>query len=311
MDDERRYVTLSKADRSTPAGRELIELLTELSADGQVTREEMDRLRAWLEVDRGVDFPACAFLYGVVETISEDGEIAEEELDRLALAIERVLPPDVRAAATLKRKEHRAARRQNAATKRAAERAQERAVRIQERELAKPLHRGDFMVMGAVRSAERREGCASLDVGEAVVLEREPDNSHDGNAILVLTQGGTELGYVPRELAKQMAPLLDAGADVEATVKKLLTSAEGCALPVIISTLRRGETSTLEASKSQTSRPSLDPVVSPPFAHPPPPDLQSPPAATNPPATLNRIERWIVVACIVLLALAAVGYCAR
>jgi hypothetical protein len=45
MDEDRRHVTLSKADRVTPAGRELIALLTELSADGQVTREEMERLR--------------------------------------------------------------------------------------------------------------------------------------------------------------------------------------------------------------------------------------------------------------------------
>jgi hypothetical protein len=120
MDVERRHVTLSKADRGTPAGRELIALLTELSADGQVTPAEMGRLRSWLEVDRSVDFPACAFLYGVVESIKYDGEITEEELDGLALAIERVLPPDVRAAATLRRKEHRAARRQNLAAKRSA-----------------------------------------------------------------------------------------------------------------------------------------------------------------------------------------------
>src|SRR4051812_34361931 len=192
MDVERRHVTLSKADRGTTAGRELIAILTELSADGQVTREEMEQLRTWLEVDRGVDFPACAFLYEVVDSISEDGEITEEELDRLALAIERVLPPDVRVAAALKRKERRTARRQEVATKRAAERVQERAARIQARELARPLHRGDFMVMGAVRSAERRQGCAGLEVGEAVVLEREPDNPHDPNAVLVLTQDETE-----------------------------------------------------------------------------------------------------------------------
>ena len=43
------------------SGRELVDLLTELSADGNVTREEMDRLRAWLEVDRSVDFPAMPF----------------------------------------------------------------------------------------------------------------------------------------------------------------------------------------------------------------------------------------------------------
>lgn len=54
MADERRHVTLSKSDRETPVGRELIDLLTELSDDGNVSREEMERLRRWLEVDHGV-----------------------------------------------------------------------------------------------------------------------------------------------------------------------------------------------------------------------------------------------------------------
>lgn len=311
MDDERRHVTLSKADRATPVGRELITLLTELSADGQVTRDEMEQLRMWLEVDRGVDFPACPFLYEVVDTISADGEITEDELDCLAIAIERVVPPDVRASAALKRKEHRAARRQEIAAKRAAGREQEHAARMQARELARPLHRGDFMVMGAVRSAERRDGCASLDVGEVVVLEREPDNSHDGNAILVLAQGGCELGYVPRELAKQMAPLLDTGANVEATVKKLLTSAEGYTLPVVISTLRRVETSSPATLRRSVSATPSAPVASRAVVHRSPADAPFQSDVVSPPAETTRLNRWIVFACIILLAVAIAGYCAR
>jgi hypothetical protein len=311
MNEDRRHVTVSKADRGTPTGRELITLLTELSADGQVTRDEMEQLRRWLEVDRGVDCSACAFLYEVVDTISEDGEITEEELDRLALAIERVLPPEVRASAALKRKQVRAARRQEIAAKRAIGRAQERAARLQAREVAKPLHRGDFMVMGAVRSAERRDGCASLDVSEAVVLDREPDNPHDGNAILVLMQSGTELGYVPRELAKQMAPLLDAGADVEATVKKLLTSAEGYSLPVVISTLRRAETSSPEPSLPSVSGTHSAPAASRPVAHRSPADVPFQSGVVSPPAATSRVNRWIVVACVGVLLVAVAGYCAR
>jgi hypothetical protein len=92
MPDERRRVTLTKVQCESPAGRDLIALLTELSSDGVVSRDELQRLRAWLEVDRGVDFPALPFLYEVIEQISSDGEITEDELDQLALAIERVLP---------------------------------------------------------------------------------------------------------------------------------------------------------------------------------------------------------------------------
>jgi len=232
-----KQVTLSKAHRNTPEGRALIALLIELSDDGQVTREEMERLRQWLEVDRGVDFPACAFLYEVLDTIAADGEISEEELDRLALAIERVLPSDVRLAARQRRRHYRETRRREKSERRAKERAELRAARLTERQRLKPLHYADFVIAGATRSEERREGCEGLDVGDAVTLEREPSNRHDSNAILVLSEDGSELGYVPRFEASEMAPLLDAGAEAQARVKKLLETDDGYTLPVVISKL--------------------------------------------------------------------------
>lgn len=47
-------------------------------------------------------------------------------------------------------------------------------------------------------------------------LEREPDNSYDANAIAVLDGTGNRLGYVAREIARSVAPLLDAGDAVTA-----------------------------------------------------------------------------------------------
>lgn len=230
-----RRVTLTKAQRATSAGAELVALLTELSDDGVVTREEMARLRAWLEVDRGADFAACPFLYQVIDTIAGDGGITEDELDTLASAIERVLPPEIRKHAAEKRKHQRAARRE---ALRGA-RQMERAAALEARERARPLHRGDFIVAGAGRSAERREACEDLQVGERVTLEREPENRHDANAILILNAAGDELGYVPREDAAEMAPLLDAGGWVEAIVKKVIEARGGYMLPIVISTIYR------------------------------------------------------------------------
>src|SRR5262245_1650658 len=83
MNGEIQRVTLTKAQSGTGVGRDLIALLTDLSSDGVVSRDELDRLRAWLEVDRGVDFPALPFLYEVIDHISADGEITEDELDQL------------------------------------------------------------------------------------------------------------------------------------------------------------------------------------------------------------------------------------
>jgi hypothetical protein len=245
MDElEPRRVSLSKAHRSTPAGLELIALLTELSADGQITRDELQRLRAWLEVDRGMDFPALPFLYEIIEQISSDGEITEDELDRLALAIERVLPKDVRVAVTLKRKQareaSRAAQRETRRQEVIAQRTERRAVRDAERARAGVLYQADFPVRGAIRFSERREACERLVEGDAVTLEREPDNAHDSNAILVLGDKDCELGYVPREEAGQMAPLLDAGAEVEGTVHRLWETPEGKVVPIVLAKVRRG-----------------------------------------------------------------------
>lgn len=245
MTDERRQVTLSKAHRETPAGRELIDLLTELSADGNVSREEMERLRAWLEVDHGVDFPALPFLHETIEQISLDGEVTEDELDLLALAIERVLPKDIRLAATARRKQLREARRvAQRETQRQtmiAARVERKASRDAARVRAGLLYRAEWPVRGAFRSAERREACERLIDGDTVKLEREPDSPHDSNAILILGHDDGELGYVPRDEARTVAPLLDAGAEADVIVCRLWETPEGQVVPIVLAKVRRGD----------------------------------------------------------------------
>jgi hypothetical protein len=46
--------------------------------------------------------------------------------------------------------------------------------------------------------------------GRPLGLRRDPANEHDANAIEVLA-GGELIGFVPRELAEELAPQLDAG----------------------------------------------------------------------------------------------------
>lgn len=258
MADERRRVTLSKADRATPVGRELIDLLSELSADGNVSREEMERLRGWLEVDRGVVFPALPFLYEVVEQISLDGDVTEDELDHLALAVERVLPKDVRLGIAAKRKlaleARRAAQRETQRKTMIAARGERRAGRDAARLRAGVIHEADFPVRGAFRSEERRDACERLIVGDTVRLEREPDNTHDSNAILVLGDADCELGYVPREDARDMAPLLDAGAVVEATVRRLWETPEGQVVPMVLAKVRRGDAQSVVVNPASAQR---------------------------------------------------------
>jgi hypothetical protein len=55
--------------------------------------------------------------------------------------------------------------------------------------------------------------------GGALELRRDPDNPHDPNAIQVHpSDGGDQVGWVPRELAAELAPELDAGRPMAAVV---------------------------------------------------------------------------------------------
>jgi hypothetical protein len=55
--------------------------------------------------------------------------------------------------------------------------------------------------------------------GRPLELRRDPDNPHDPNAIQVHpAAGGEQVGWVPRELAAELAPDLDAGRRWSAVV---------------------------------------------------------------------------------------------
>jgi hypothetical protein len=47
--------------------------------------------------------------------------------------------------------------------------------------------------------------------GSPLELRRDPGNEHDPNAIAVHAGDGQQVGWVPRELAAELAPSLDAG----------------------------------------------------------------------------------------------------
>jgi hypothetical protein len=53
---------------------------------------------------------------------------------------------------------------------------------------------------------------AGLQGGEGLLIEREPHNQFDPNAIMVLDPETREhLGYVAKEVAVELAPLMDEG----------------------------------------------------------------------------------------------------
>ena len=64
---------------------------------------------------------------------------------------------------------------------------------------------------------------AQMKVGDALVLNREPQNAHDRNAVRVEWQGRM-LGYVPRADNAAVARLLDRGNRLEARIMRLQES---------------------------------------------------------------------------------------
>jgi HIRAN domain len=62
-------------------------------------------------------------------------------------------------------------------------------------------------------------GSDAVAPGRLLELRRDPGNEHDPNAIQVHpADGGDQVGWVPRELAAELAPELDAGRPRSAVV---------------------------------------------------------------------------------------------
>lgn len=70
-----------------------------------------------------------------------------------------------------------------------------------------------FTIMGSSFISGAGAMIDALKPNQTLVLVRQPDNKHDKNAVLV-TWGTRSLGWVPRDLAAEIAPHIDAGVNV-------------------------------------------------------------------------------------------------
>jgi hypothetical protein len=73
-------------------------------------------------------------------------------------------------------------------------------------------------VAGAARHHAAALASDGAAPGRPLELRRDAGNVHDANAIAVATGHGEPLGFVPRELAAELAPELDAGRAWSAVV---------------------------------------------------------------------------------------------
>jgi len=69
--------------------------------------------------------------------------------------------------------------------------------------------------------SDRQAIIPRCQVGELLVLEHEPDNPHDINAIRVLRQNGEQIGYLEREFAGQVVSRSAKGLKFHAAIAGL------------------------------------------------------------------------------------------
>lgn len=195
-----RGYALSAADVATGLGAELLSLCQTVTADGRLEPEELAGLRQWLDDAESAKLPAARHLSRVIERVLADGRITPEEYEEVYRALESILPLEARRAALNARL---GAQAEDEAAARAARQRLPDA-----RRRGTPLASATFMVAG-VRHQGRAatiEQCART--GEAVVLQREPGSPHGMATVAVKLPGGQQLGFVPKDEARQLAPLL-------------------------------------------------------------------------------------------------------
>jgi len=224
----RRRFSITNLQRAEAAVAELISLCQTATADGTLNDDEISGLRDWLSENASLDIPARDYLLRTVQDILEDGVVTPGERKALFLAIEMVLPADVRA-------DVRGARR----TREEDERGQRREERHKAEAVARDLRAADrpvaswtFMVAGVRQDGRAEVIRQHASPGDPVVVCREPGNLYSANACQIRLRNDLQIGYVPEEHASSIAAALDAGQWYAASIAKILTGGHA-PIPVV------------------------------------------------------------------------------
>lgn len=236
-------IALSKSDLESTVGMELLSMCQSVTADGALDNREIAELSNWVERNHQSTIPAVRFLRPIIQEIIRDRKVTPEERAELYKAIEKILPPELRAIAQMRKKEA-------ASRAKAAERA--------EREANKPIARFDFMVAGTLYEGRLDVIRMCVRPGMDALIFRDPSNPFSPNACQVHAGRGAMIGFVPEVDAEDLAELLDSGCKYQARVKRVIDGSKG-PLPVVTIDVFAGscglpEIRTAEVIRSQ-SRP--------------------------------------------------------
>lgn len=246
--------------RQSEVGIELISLCQSLSEDACLSAAEIHDLQRWLEDNQSSDLPAIGFLVETVRKVLEDGRISPEESRAVYKAIEAVLPPDLRKEAVSRRRSVDADERDKLRAAGEHEKQQKR----EERERNKPLGSWNFMVAG-VRYENRPALIAQHVCADAYAyLKRDIGSKFSRNAFEVRTESGVPIGYIPEELAREIAPFLDRGCRHQAYFTKVLSGGRSL-IPVVQAYIYRTD-ATVEGSVTPEQVPTVTNAVGQPAA---------------------------------------------
>ena len=82
------------------------------------------------------------------------------------------------------------------------------------------IHLFDSHVAGTTHIEGIDELEPHLEVGEKLLFFREPENPYDPKAIMIQTETGTKIGYVPEKDNLVFARLMDAGKQLFGRIKE-------------------------------------------------------------------------------------------
>jgi len=220
------HLTLRQPD--FPIAAELLALLETITAAGAITDAGLSELQAWLDVNANSTLPAVDFLRLMLRNIFDDGNATQEERKALYQAIERVMPPESRDRARSRRLASELLGKSKLREEKTARHEHE----VSERQRNRPLLSANFMVAGVKYEGRPHIIEHQLKEGQQVFFVGDPSNQYDANAIEIRLQNGSSIGYVPREYAATITPLLDTGSLQAASCVKILAGRQA-PIPII------------------------------------------------------------------------------
>lgn len=125
-------VRLTKADRASAAGCELLSLCQRLTEFGQLNEDGIKELICWLRNHKDANLPAIEFLTETIAKIAADRTITRNEHDELYQATEKILPPESRKLVAQRRKQVEAERKRRLRAAKAEQKERERLERARD-----------------------------------------------------------------------------------------------------------------------------------------------------------------------------------